>query len=53
VLFGTVAGTNLKVVSATQITVDSPAQSAALRNVYVETPGGKSAAQEADWFTYK
>jgi len=52
VLFGTVAGTNLKVVSATQITVDSPAQSAGLRNVYVETPGGKSAAHEADWFNY-
>ncbi len=52
VLFGTVAGTNLKVVSATQITVDSPAESAGLRNVFVETPGGKSAAGEADWFTY-
>src|SRR5208282_2067350 len=44
VLFGTVAATNLKVVSATQITVDSPAESASLRNVFVETPGGKSAA---------
>ncbi len=52
VLFGTVAGTSLKVVSATQITVDSPAQSAGLRNVFVETPGGKSASGEADWFTY-
>ncbi len=52
VLFGTVAGTNLKVVSATEITVDSPAASAGLRNVLVKTPGGKSAASEADWFTY-
>ena len=52
VLFGTVAGTNLKVVSATQITVDSPAGSAGLRNVFVETPGGKNAAGESDWFTY-
>ncbi len=52
VLFGTVAGTNLKVVSATKITVDSAAESAGLRNVLVETPGGKSAAHEADWFTY-
>ncbi len=51
VLFGTVAGTNLKVVSATQITVDSPAESAGLRNVVVETPGGKSATSSADWFT--
>ena len=53
VLFGTGAGTNLKVVSATQITVDSPAQPAGLHNVYVKTPGGTSAAHEADWFTYK
>jgi hypothetical protein len=52
VLFGSVAGTKLKVVSATKITVDSPPQSAGLRNVYVETPGGKSATHEADWFTY-
>jgi hypothetical protein len=53
VLFGTVAGTNLKVVSATQITVDSPAQSAGLRNVFVKTPGGKSAAGPGDGFNYK
>ena len=52
VLFGTGAGTNLKVVSATQITVDSPVQPAGLHNVFVKTPGGTSAAHEADWFTY-
>lgn|GEM_PF-3645237 len=32
--------------------MDSPAESAGLRDVFVETLGGKSAAHEADWFTY-
>lgn len=52
VLFGSVAATNLKVVSSTEITADSPAEPAGLHNVYVETSGGESAASAADLFTY-
>jgi hypothetical protein len=51
VLFGKVDGTNLTVVSSTEITVDSPAQAKGNHNVIVQTPGGKSAAVPAAVFT--
>jgi hypothetical protein len=49
--FGSAAGTNIVVNSATQITVTSPA-GAGLANVTVVTPGGTSAIVPADQFTY-
>ena len=49
VAFGTVAA-SYTVVSSTQITAVSPAEPAGLRNVFVTTPGGTSAAVMADWF---
>ena len=53
VLFGTVAGTTLTVLSDTQITVVSPAEAAGSHNVYVTAPGGTSPAVAADLFTFK
>jgi hypothetical protein len=52
VLFGTVAATSFTVVSATKITAVSPAQAAALHNIYVTTPAGTSAPVAGDEFTY-
>lgn len=46
------AGTNVTVVSATEITVTSPAGTAGTVNVTVTTPGGTSATSSADDFTY-
>jgi hypothetical protein len=51
VIFGRVAGTNLTVVSSTEITVDSPAQAHGSHDVIVQTPGGKSAAVPGAVFT--
>jgi hypothetical protein len=42
VTFGTVAATNVVVISATKITATSPPQSASLQNVFVTTAGGTS-----------
>jgi hypothetical protein len=50
--FGTVAATNLVVVSTTQITVTSPAQPVGVVDVTVTSPGGTSAVSSADQFTY-
>jgi outer membrane protein assembly factor BamB len=52
VKFGTVAGTSLTVVSASQITVRSPAHAAGIVDVRVTTPYGTSAIVTADRFTY-
>jgi hypothetical protein len=52
VLFGTTNGTNVVVVSATQITVTDPAESAGTVNVTVKTAGGTSATSAADQFLY-
>ncbi len=49
--FGTIAATNLTVVSDTKITADSPAGSGVV-DVTVTTPGGTSATSSADHFTY-
>ena len=51
VLFGTLVATPISI-SNTTIVVVSPRQAAGLYNVFVKTPGGKSAASTADWFTY-
>ena len=51
--FGTgQAGTNVTVVSSSEITVNAPADSAATVDVTVTTPGGTSATSSADHFTY-
>jgi hypothetical protein len=52
VFFGTVAAASVTAVSPTEITAVSPSEATGLRNVFVTTPGGKSAATTADWFTY-
>ena len=53
VKFGSVAAKGFTVVSATSITVESPAEvSAGIVNVVVTTVGGKSAVSSADDFTY-
>ena len=49
--FGTVAATNLDVVSATQITATSPAGTGTV-DVIVTGPGGVSGSVPADEFTY-
>ena len=53
VLFGSTVATGLVVVSDTQLTVSSPAHSAAVVNVRVITPAGKSGVVTADQFTYQ
>jgi hypothetical protein len=50
VLFGTVPA-RVFYDSSTEFMVLSPRQPAGLYNVFVKTPGGKSAASEADWYT--
>jgi IPT/TIG domain len=51
--FGTVAGTNLTVVSNSSITVDSPPSlNTGTVDVTVTAPGGTSATSPADQFTY-
>ena len=52
VLFGSVLGTNLTVVSDTQLTVTSPAQAGGTVDVTVTAPAGTSATSAADQFTY-
>ncbi len=49
--FGTMAATNIAVVSSTTITADSPARTGTV-DVTVTTPGGKSGNSSADKFTY-
>jgi hypothetical protein len=51
-LFGSTAGTNVVVVSSTQITVTAPHHAAGPANVHVVTPIGKSAAASGNVFTY-
>jgi hypothetical protein len=51
VSFGTAAGSNMKVVNDTQITVTSPAGNGTV-DVTITTPGGTSATSTADQFTY-
>ena len=46
------AGTDLTVVSSSEITVNAPAESAATIDVTVTTPNGTSATSSADQFTY-
>ena len=52
VSFGTVAASNLVLVSDTQLTVTSPQAAAGTVDVTVTTPAGTSAATPADQFTY-
>ena len=53
VMFGSVPGTNLTVVSDTQLTVTSPPPNASgAVDVTVSTPAGTSAGSPADLFTY-
>ena len=52
VKFGSVAGTNLQQVSATQVKATSPGGTAGKVDVSVTTPGGTSANVAADDFTY-
>jgi hypothetical protein len=53
VKFGTTSATNVTVVSATTITVHSPAHAAGLVDVRVTTPSGTSAIATADHYTYE
>lgn len=50
--FGSTAGTGMTVNSATEITVTSPAETAGMVDVTVTTPGGTSATNVNDRFTY-
>ena len=50
--FGTIAATNLVVVSPTEITATSPASTAAAVDVTVTGPGGVSATSSADEYLY-
>ncbi|CAB4874858.1 unannotated protein [freshwater metagenome] len=52
VKFGTVAATNVSVVSDTQITATAPAGSAGTPNVTVTTPGGTSVAANGNKYAY-
>jgi RHS repeat-associated protein len=52
-LFGTAPGTGLTVLSATKMTVVTPAHAAGAINITLSTPGGTSAVVTADKFTYK
>ena len=53
VTFGTKTGTHLKVVSASTITVTTPAHAAGTVDVRVTGPAGKSAVTPADHYTYE
>ena len=50
--FGATPATSVHVVSATQITATSPAETAGTVDVTVTTAGGTSATSSADQFTY-
>jgi hypothetical protein len=52
VLFGATAGSKMKVVSGSELTVASPAHAAGRVDVRVTTPGGTSAVVPADRFSY-
>ncbi|WP_461049957.1 IPT/TIG domain-containing protein [Terrabacter koreensis] len=52
VTFGGVAGTQLTVLSSTQLRVTAPAHAAGAARVVVTTPGGSSAATTAGTYTY-
>jgi IPT/TIG domain len=52
VVFGATAATNLAVATSTQITVTAPHHGAGTVNVRVTTPGGESATNSADIYTY-
>ncbi len=51
--FGTLAASNLDVVSASEITVTSPAGAAGTVDVTVTGPGGTTTTSTADHFTYQ
>ncbi|HEY5286937.1 MAG TPA: IPT/TIG domain-containing protein [Solirubrobacteraceae bacterium] len=51
--FGTTTATELKVVSATEITVKDPAHVAGTIDVTVKTPAGTSTTSNTDHFTYQ
>jgi hypothetical protein len=53
VTFAGKRATHLVVVSATKLTVRTPAHAAALVDVRVTTPGGRSAAVKADHYRYR
>ena len=53
VMFGGKRATHLVVVSATKLTVRTPAHAAGLVDVRVTTPGGRSAAVKADHYRYR
>jgi hypothetical protein len=53
VLFGSVAGSRVKVVSATALTVAGPAHAAGTVDVRVTTPGGTSAVTVADHYSFR
>ncbi len=53
VLFGTMDGTNVTVVSDTELTVTSPTEAPGLRNIFVITPNGKSMSGTGDEFDYQ
>jgi hypothetical protein len=52
VLFGSMRGTSVKVVSVSKLTVIAPAESASTVNVRVATPGGTSAVSADDRYSY-
>ncbi len=52
VMFGGVAATGITVVSASQVNVTAPAQSAGIVNVTLTTPAGTSAVNGGDEYTY-
>ena len=53
VTFGTATGTHLKVVSASTITVTTPAHAAGAVDVRVKAPAGTSAVTPGDRYTYE
>ncbi len=50
--FGTAAGTSVRVLSATSLTVHTPQHAAGSVDVTVSTPGGTSATSTADRYRY-
>jgi hypothetical protein len=52
VLFGTVASSSVTYESATELEAVAPAHASGAVNVFVETPGGKSATSSADVYDY-
>jgi hypothetical protein len=52
VLFGSVAASSVTYESSTELLVVAPSAAAGRVNVFVRTPGGKSAASSADRYTF-